>query len=71
VKTRSLFDVAAKRVLITGGTHGLGMSMAKGLGHAGATIIINGHTQGKMNSALAFYEKEGIKAYGYLFDVTN
>src|SRR5687768_7000852 len=47
------------------------MSMAKGLGHAGATIIVNGHTQEKMQSALASYEKEGIKAYGYLFDVTN
>jgi gluconate 5-dehydrogenase len=71
VKTQALFDLTGKRVLITGGTHGLGMAMAKGLGHAGATIITNGHTQEKMDSALALYKKEGIKAYGYLFDVTN
>jgi gluconate 5-dehydrogenase len=71
VKNQTLFDVTGKRVLITGGTHGLGMAMAKGLGHAGATIIINGHTQEKMDSALASYKKEGIRAHGYLFDVTN
>jgi gluconate 5-dehydrogenase len=71
VKTAALFDLAGKRVLITGGTHGLGMAMAKGLGHAGATIIVNGHTTEKMKSALASYKSEGLNVFGYLFDVTN
>lgn len=66
-----LFDLSGKRVLITGGTHGLGMAMAKGLGRAGATLIINGHTSVKMETALAEYSKFGLKAYGYLFDVTD
>jgi gluconate 5-dehydrogenase len=30
----NLFDLKGKRALITGGTHGLGMAMAKGLGLA-------------------------------------
>ncbi|HEU5291826.1 MAG TPA: SDR family NAD(P)-dependent oxidoreductase, partial [Cyclobacteriaceae bacterium] len=68
---QNLFDLTGKRALITGGTHGLGMSMAKGLGHAGATLVINGHTKDKMDQALAEYSKEGLNAYGYLFDVTN
>jgi gluconate 5-dehydrogenase len=71
VNTRALFDLAGKRILITGATHGLGMAMAKGLAHAGATIIVNGHTQTKMDAALASYKNEGLKAHGYLFDVTN
>jgi gluconate 5-dehydrogenase len=71
VNTRVLFDLTGKRILITGATHGLGMAMAKGLGHAGATIIINGHTRDKMDRALESYKKEGLTAHGYLFDVTN
>lgn len=69
--TRALFDLTGKRILITGATHGLGMAMAKGLGHAGATIVINGHTREKMDLALDSYKKEGLKAHGYLFDVTD
>jgi gluconate 5-dehydrogenase len=71
VNIQSLFNLTGKRILITGATHGLGMAMAKGLGHAGATIIVNGHTRAKMDSALAAYEAEAVNAHGYLFDVTN
>jgi len=66
-----LFDLTGKRALITGGTHGLGMAMAKGLASAGAELIINGHSAGKMEAALNEYKKSGYKATGYLFDVTN
>lgn len=68
---KNLFDLTGKRVLITGGTHGLGMAMANGLGQAGATLIINGHTKEKMEQALAEYKQNGLDAKGYLFDVTN
>ncbi|MGD2033561.1 MAG: gluconate 5-dehydrogenase [Bacteroidales bacterium] len=66
-----LFDLTGKTALITGGTHGLGMAMATGLANAGATIVINGHTGKKMEQALGEYEKKGIKATGFLFDVTK
>jgi gluconate 5-dehydrogenase len=63
-----LFDLSGKRALITGGTHGLGMAMAKGIGLAGAKLIINGHSPDKMKDALDAYRKDGIDATGYLFD---
>src|SRR5688572_24517014 len=66
-----LFDLTGKRALITGGTHGLGMAMAKGLGQAGATLLINGHSPGKMEEALKEYHQAGLKAEGHLFDVTS
>jgi gluconate 5-dehydrogenase len=66
-----IFDLTGKIALITGGTHGLGMAMAKGLGDAGATLVINGHTPTKMEAALTDYKAEGYTAHGYLFDVTN
>ncbi|WP_179009008.1 gluconate 5-dehydrogenase [Winogradskyella forsetii] len=68
----NLFDLSGKVALITGGTHGLGMSMAMGLGKAGATLVVNGaSSQEKLNKAVAEYKAEGLNAFGYLFDVTN
>jgi gluconate 5-dehydrogenase len=68
----SLFDLKGKCALITGGTHGLGMAMAEGLGKAGATLIINGSSsQEKLNNAVLHYKTLGFEVYGYLFDVTN
>ncbi|MEO1449226.1 MAG: gluconate 5-dehydrogenase [Bacteroidota bacterium] len=66
-----LFDLSGKTALVTGGTHGLGMAMAKGLGEAGATLVINGHTPARMEQALQTYQQSGLNARGYLFDVTN
>lgn len=67
-----LFDLKDKIALVTGSTHGLGMAMAKGLGHAGAVIIVNGNSsQEKINKAVSEYEKEGIRAFGLKFDVSN
>lgn len=67
----SLFDLKGKRALITGGTHGLGMAMAKGLAKAGAELVINGTTPEKMEKALKEYRSEGITVHGFLFDVTD
>ena len=68
----NLFDIKGKIALITGSTHGLGMAMAKGLGQAGATIIINGNSsQQKIDDAVAEFQNEGIATYGYKFNVTN
>ncbi|MCL4158467.1 UNVERIFIED_CONTAM: hypothetical protein GTU68_023054 [Idotea baltica] len=66
-----LFDLKGKTALITGGTHGLGMSIAMGLGNAGAKLVINGHTPSKMDEALQIYRDAGLEASGYLFDVSN
>jgi gluconate 5-dehydrogenase len=67
----NLFSLSGKRALITGGTHGLGMAMAKGLAMAGAQLIINGHSTEKMEKALAEYRSHGFNATGYLFNVTD
>ena len=67
-----LFNLKGKIALVTGSTHGLGMAMAKGLGKAGATIVVNGNSsQQKIDDALKLYAAEGIKAVGYKFNVTD
>jgi gluconate 5-dehydrogenase len=67
----SLFDLTGKRALITGATHGLGMSMAVGLAKANAQIIINDISKDKLDNAIAEYAQIGINAIGYQFDVTD
>lgn len=66
-----LFNLKGKRAFVTGATHGLGMAMAKGLGEAGAELIINGMTPSRMDDALEEYTNDGLKAHGFIFDVTQ
>ncbi|MCG1037422.1 gluconate 5-dehydrogenase [Polaribacter sargassicola] len=70
--SQTLFNIQGKIALVTGSTHGLGMAMAMGLGKAGATIIVNGNSsQEKIDDAIKEYQKEGITAYGYKFNVAD
>ena len=67
-----LFRLDGKTALVTGATHGLGMAMARGLGQAGATLVVNGHSsQEKIDRAVEGYRADGIAAHGYRFDVTD
>jgi gluconate 5-dehydrogenase len=67
-----LFNLSGKVALVTGATHGLGMAMAMGLGKAGATIVVNGHSsQEKLDAAIDTYKAAGINAHGYLFNVND
>lgn len=67
----NLFDLRGKKALITGGTQGLGMAMAKALGTLGAELAINGHSPDRLEKALDNYKSAGLKATGHLFDVTD
>jgi len=66
-----LFDLKGKIALITGGTHGLGMAIAKGLASAGAKIVVNDISQEKLDKAFEDYKKDNIDVSMYLFDVTK
>ena len=57
-----LFDLTGKTALITGGTHGIGLAIAKALAHAGAEIVINGHTPERLKNAIQHCKDEGINA---------
>ena len=67
----NLFDLTGKVALITGGTHGLGLAMAEGLGSAGAELVVTSTTPSKLEEAIAYYQSKGYKATGYIFDVTD
>jgi gluconate 5-dehydrogenase len=67
----SLFKLKGKRVLVTGGTQGIGLSIARGLAEAGAALIINARKQEKLDEALNYFGRAGLTAVGALFDITD
>jgi len=66
-----LFDLSNKIALITGSGQGLGFAIARGLGKAGASLVLNDINEEKLNRAVSILSKEGIAVYGCPFDVTN
>jgi gluconate 5-dehydrogenase len=66
-----LFDLTGKIALVTGSSQGLGHTIARGLGEAGATLILNGRNAERLNAAVAALSREGLKVTGALFDVAD
>ena len=67
----NMFRLDGKVALVTGASYGIGFAIAKALAGAGATIVFNDIKQELVDKGLASYEAEGIKAYGYVCDVTD
>lgn len=66
----NLFDLSGKVALITGSSGGLGFTLARGLAEAGATIILNGRNQTKLDKAVKSLEND-FNVFSTLFDVTD
>ena len=58
----SLFDLSGKIALITGSSQGIGFGIARGLGQAGATIVLNGRDQEKLSRAVSTLSRENAEA---------
>src|SRR5574344_1909791 len=65
------FSLEGKVALITGASYGIGFAIATAYADAGATIVFNDIKQELVDKGLASYEEKGIKAHGYVCDVTN
>lgn len=69
--TNELFSLKGKVALVTGAVYGIGFAIAEALASAGATIVFNDRNQSGVEKGLANYAEKGIKAYGYVCDVTD
>lgn len=65
------FSLEGKIALITGASYGIGFAIATAYAQAGATICFNDINQELVDKGLKAYEKIGIKAHGYVCDVTD
>ena len=65
------FSLEGKIAFVTGASYGIGFAIATAFAEAGATIVFNDINQDLVNKGLAAYEEKGIKAHGYVCDVTD
>jgi NAD(P)-dependent dehydrogenase (short-subunit alcohol dehydrogenase family) len=66
-------DLSGKTALVTGSTSGIGHAIAKGLAAAGADVVVNGRTQGKVDVAVTAIATTapGAKVRGVAADVST
>jgi NAD(P)-dependent dehydrogenase (short-subunit alcohol dehydrogenase family) len=53
MSTNGLFDVSGKTALVTGGSRGIGLMIARGLVQAGANVIVSSRKQADIEAAAA------------------
>ena len=64
-------DLTGKTALVTGSTAGIGHAIAKGLAASGASVVINGRGQDKVDAAVRKLEGAGGKVRGIAADVST
>ncbi len=65
------FSLEGKIALVTGASYGIGFAIASHYAKAGATIVFNDIKEELVEKGLKAYEEAGIKAHGYVCDVTS
>ncbi|CAB4593959.1 unannotated protein [freshwater metagenome] len=66
-----LNDLAGRAVIITGGTRGIGIGLARHLGALGAKVVITGRKPERLAEAIALLESENVECLGLVADVAN
>lgn len=69
--TSDSFRLDGRRALITGSGKGIGLELARGLGAAGARVVINDRNAEKARRVASQLCEEGIEAEFAVFDVTD
>ena len=66
-------DLSGKTALVTGSTSGIGHAIAKGLAATGASVVVNGRTQARVDAAAAALAKAvpGARVRGIAADVST
>lgn len=65
------FSLEGKIALVTGASYGIGFAIARAYAEAGAKIVFNDLNQDLVDRGIAAYNEAGIKARGYVCDVTK
>ena len=65
------FDLTGRIALVTGAQRGLGFAISRGLGEAGATVVLNGRKPDALESAAATLSEAGHRVSTSAFDVTD
>jgi len=67
----TLFGLSGQTALVTGSSQGIGYAIARGFAQAGASVIINGRSQDRLDDAQSKLKAEGLEVSTSAFDVTD
>jgi gluconate 5-dehydrogenase len=65
------FRLDGRLALITGSSAGIGLALARGLGQAGARLVLNGRDAARLAAAAATLRSAGLEVHEQAFDVTQ
>ena len=65
------FDLSGRTALITGSSQGIGFAVARGLGDAGARLVLNGRDTDKLAQAAEDLREAGLSVEELAFDATD
>lgn len=65
------FRLDRRLALVTGSSGGIGFALARGLGQAGATVVLNGRDKARLEQAAGVLRDEGLTVHTRCFDVTD
>ncbi|MGB6409508.1 MAG: glucose 1-dehydrogenase [Planococcus donghaensis] len=65
------FDLTGKKAVVTGGSKGIGFTIAAGLAHAGAEVLITGRNESALIEATNEMKKQGYRVSWRASDVTT
>ncbi len=68
---QNLFDLTGRTALVTGSSKGIGFALARALGSAGATVVLNARDEVRLAAARAVLQAEGLRVEAVAFDVTD
>lgn len=71
MSVRQLFDLGGRVALVTGGSRGLGLQIAEGLGEMGAKVAITARKQPELDEARAHLSKMGIESLPIACDMSD
>ena len=66
-----MVGIEGSTAIITGGTRGIGLAAARGLGALGATVVLIGQDASRAAAAAVSLQEQGIDAIGAACDVTD
>jgi NAD(P)-dependent dehydrogenase (short-subunit alcohol dehydrogenase family) len=69
VNVRELLDLKGRNALVTGGSRGLGLQMAKALGEMGARIAVTARKKDELDAAVSHLANQRIEAKAYVCDI--
>ncbi len=66
---KTLLDLSTRVALVTGGSRGLGLQIAEGLGEMGAKVAITARKKDELDEARSHLKKLGVDAEAFVCDI--